>query len=339
MRERTIGLISACAAFAFAGLCVVSCAERPLPAQHNPAFDGAHAYEYLVKQCDLAPRTPGSDAHAKCPQFLKDELGKYCDAVSLQKFTYADKRQVGRLIDGTNIIASINGRDPNAKRILLCAHWDSRSVADHDPNPANRSHPVPGANDGASGVAVLLEMARTLKAAPPPVGVDLVLFDLEDMGDESAVSGDKTANLWCIGSQQFVEKYYDAPISPTHGSLKDTIQFGILLDMIGDKNLQIKLEANSWDKAGDVVRRVWASADRVGAKGFLRTRGRAIIDDHIAFLERGIKVIDLIDFDYPYWHTTQDTPDKCTAASLQQVGDVLVDVIYVSQEERPTTDH
>ena len=338
MRSRTITLLCACGAFALIGLFAVSCAEPPALVPSGPAFDGGHAYEYLVKQCDFGARTPGSDAHAKCLELLKDELGKYCDAVTLQHFIYADRRAQGRSIEGTNIIASINGRDPNARRILLCAHWDSRPVADHDPNPANRSHPVPGANDGASGVAVLLEMARVLKAAPPPVGVDLVLFDLEDMGDEGAVSGDKTANLWCIGSQQFVEKYYDAPISPTHGALKDTIRFGILLDMIGDKDLQIKLEANSREKAGDVVRRVWASAERVGAKGFLRTRGRAITDDHIAFLERGIKVINLIDFDYPHWHTTQDTPDKCSAASLQQVGDVLVDVIYASQEERPTTD-
>jgi hypothetical protein len=286
----------------------------------KPSFDGNRAFTLLQAQCEFGPRTPGSEGHRQCGDFLVRELQKYADKVWEQTFDYRDKEDTSAVYKGRNIIASFNINPKENYRVLLCAHWDTRPFSDKDPDPAKRSLPVLGANDGASGVAVLLEMARILEENPTNFGVDIVLFDLEDMGSYNASAYPDSLNQFCVGSEYFAanSKIYRP-------------RYGILLDMIGDKNLVIKKEGYSWSNARDIVEKVWAAAEKTGATAFVDEIGEPLFDDHIAFLQRGIKVIDLIDFGYPYWHTTEDTPDKCSAESLQQVGGVLVEVLYGGQ--------
>jgi Zn-dependent M28 family amino/carboxypeptidase len=200
------------------------------------------------------------------------------------------------------------------ERILLCAHWDTRPYADQDPDPQKRTRPILGANDGASGVAVLLEVARVLRQIPPVKGVDIVLFDGEDYG--RGFNGDTSD--YFLGARRFaaVNKGKYAP------------RLGILLDMIGDKDLTIYYEGNSNRTYPDHVARVWQAAAVLGYKQFIRQGKYTISDDHIPLLEAGIPCIDLIDFDYPPWHTAGDTPDKCSPQSLKSVGDVVLKVVY-----------
>ncbi|MDQ7051613.1 MAG: M28 family peptidase [candidate division KSB1 bacterium] len=194
----------------------------------------------------------------------------------------------------------------------MAAHWDSRPWADQDPDSANHNKPVPGANDGASGVAVLLEIARVLKQNPPPVGVDIVLFDGEDLGSEGY------PDTYAAGAQYFAQKK----------SVHYAPYLGILLDMIGDRELQIYREANSVRYAPAVVDLVWNYAARLGISNFYNPVRHEVFDDHVPLLNVGIPCIDLIDFDYPYWHTVHDTPDKCSPESLEKVGRVVLAVIY-----------
>lgn len=283
----------------------------------RPSFEGDRAFAYLQAQCDFGPRNPGSIGHQQCGDFLIRELQKYGDKVWEQTFDYRDKENTSTVYRGRNIIASFNLNPQKNYRVLLCAHWDTRPYADQDPDPGKRFMPVPGANDGASGVAVLLEMAQILKEHPPDFGVDIILFDLEDMGAYNASAHPDSLNQFCIGSGYFAD----------HGQTYRP-RYGILLDMVGKKNLQIKKEGFSWSNARNIVEKVWGVAERVKATAFVDEIGEPLHDDHIAFLKKGIRVIDLIDFDYPHWHTTEDTPDKCSPKSLQQVGDVLVEMIY-----------
>jgi len=215
----------------------------------------------------------------------------------------------------TNLIAAF--RPQAATRILLCAHWDTRPRADRDENNSRRNDPMIGANDGASGVAVLLEIAGLLQSAPPPVGIDIVLFDGEDYGKE----GDRDRYL--LGSKYFAE----------HGHGKYVPRFGILLDMIGDRELEIPKEQNSLRFAPDIVQLLWNTARELGVTQFVDEVGDEVLDDHWPLNAAGIKTIDLIDFNYPdrtnrFWHTHQDIPENCSAESLEAVGAVLTHVIY-----------
>ena len=267
------------------------------------AFDPQRAYRDLVRQCDFGPRVPGTEAHAKCAQWLADQLRADADEVALQQFT---SRVRGKPLPLTNIVATFN---PKGKRhLLFCAHWDSRPTADRDPDPAKRAAPIAGANDGASGVAVLLELARALKAHPPRQRVTIVLFDGEDYGPG--------VEEMFLGSRFFAE-HYSGP-SPA---------WAVLVDMIGDRELRIAQEQFSLNKAPEVVHRLWAAAAGAGSPAFVRQPGPAVLDDHLPLLQRGIPCIVLIDLDYPYWHTLQDTPDKCSPESLSQVGRTLLRAI------------
>lgn len=276
----------------------------------RPAFDGEQALREVAKQVELGSRAPGVKERCLTHSHLLVTLNRYAGQVDEQRFVYTDPHNPARVYAGANLFASFN---PDLdQRIMLAAHWDTRPVADQEADPLKRAQGVPGANDGASGVAVLLEMARLLHAHPPPVGVDLVLFDLEDMGS------DETQTPFAIGSAQFVK--HNPDYRPA---------YGVLLDMVCDKNLRIPKEAWSWAYARSVVEHIWAAARRTGAHAFIDAPGMSVVDDHLAFLKRGIPVVDLIHTPFPpYWHTTRDTPDKCSAQSLQQVGDVLVELIY-----------
>jgi glutaminyl-peptide cyclotransferase len=280
-----------------------------------PEFLSTNAFELLVRQTSFGPRDPGSSGHRDCLQFLVTSLKSCTDNVRIQEFSHIGYD--GRKLPLTNVIASFNSEAPS--RILLCAHWDTRPRAERDENPARRQEPIIGANDGASGVAVLLELARIFKNHPPPVGVDIVLFDGEDYGRE----GD--TDRYLLGS-----RYYAKNIPPDRQP-----RYGILLDMVGDANLELPKEQNSIRFAPDIVKTVWNAARELGINQFIDQVGDEILDDHIPLNEAGIRTIDIIDFAYPdathkYWHTHDDTPEHCSAESLGAVGTVLVQVVYTS---------
>jgi len=279
----------------------------------TPAFDGHKAMEFLTKQTDFGPRNPGSAGHQKCLMFLQTEMQKYAASVSLQPFTHHG--YAGEIFTLTNVIASFN---PSAKtRLLLLAHWDSRPRADQDPDSTKQNRPILGANDGASGVAVLLEIARHLKQQEPAAGVDMLLTDGEDYGTEHDIA------RYLLGTRYFSENLPPG-FSP---------KFGILLDMVGDTQLELQKESYSLQFAPDIVDLVWSTAKELGVFQFTDNVQGFVTDDHLPLNRVGIPTIDLIDFNYPdtsnrYWHTTQDTPDKCSGESLDAVGRVLMHIIY-----------
>ena len=274
----------------------------------TPLFNEQTAFEYLEKQCAFGPRNPGSDGHQKCLAFLIAELKKSTDHVETQQFTQMLPVQ-SKMADMTNVIAHFGtGSSP----VILCAHWDTRPVADEDPDPSRHHEPILGANDGASGVAVLLEMARLFKSSPPPVPVDIVLFDGEDAG----IGHDPDS--WCLGSKFYSE-------SP---KVKRFARFAVLLDLIGDQDQHLPVEYYSKTYAPHVVDRVWGIAESLGISAFSRDIGTAVVDDHLNLLRAGIPTVDIIDFDYPYWHTMGDTPEHCSEESLGNIGRVLVQLIY-----------
>ncbi len=263
------------------------------PTAQPPAFDGQRAYADVKHQVAFGPRLPGSQAHAQVIDWLQAELSASGWSVELQETTYFNQPV-------RNVIARRGeGRAP---WIILGAHFDSRFTADQDPDPDRRADPVPGANDGASGVAVLVELARIL-----PRDLDkqiwLVFFDAEDQGRISGWD-------WILGSRAFVEQLSGSP---------DSV---IIVDMIGDADLNIYKERNS---DPELTKEIWQAAAGQGyADVFIPEYGYSILDDHTPFLQKGLRAIDIIDFDYPYWHTVEDTPDKVSGQSLQAVGDTLL---------------
>lgn len=278
-------------------------------AQKAPVFSGENAYKYLQKQCDFGPRNPGSEGYRQCRDYLIQTMRLFADDVSTQPFLLSFSNPTTS-VSATNIIARFQ---PNkSDRIFLCAHWDTRPWADQEPDPKQHDTPIMGANDGASGVAVLLEIATLLHTQKPEIGVDIVLFDGEDEGSE----GEERS--WAKGSAVFAQQL-GSQFHP---------RFGILLDMIGDADLTIYKESFSNQYAPDAVNLVWNRAANLGVTEFIPQVGYGVFDDHIPLLEAGIPCIDLIDFNYPYWHTLKDTPDKCSPQSLEKVGRVLTSLIY-----------
>jgi Zn-dependent M28 family amino/carboxypeptidase len=284
----------------------------------TPLFVGSKAYEYLLKQMAFGPRNPNSTGHANCLSYLTSELRALADRVELQQFTQAGYNQ--EILRLTNIIASFNIEA--SSRVLLCAHWDTRPRADNDQDKSRRDTPILGANDGASGVAVLLEVASLLHTQRPAIGVDIVLFDGEDYGLE----GDSQNYL--LGSRYFARNK-----KPGYQP-----RFGVLLDMIGDADLQVPKEGYSMRYAPDVVALVWDIAKELGYMQFVEEVGVDIMDDHLPLNEAGIKTIDIIDFNYPdqsnkFWHTHLDIPENCSSESLEAVGTVITHVIYTQHPQ------
>ena len=274
----------------------------------RPVFDGRRAYSDLQTQCSFGPRVAGTEAHRKTVDFLLTSLKETTDICRVERFSVFDSLS-GQQIEMANIIASYY--PDQKKRALLCAHWDSRPYSDQDPDSSKHNLPVMGADDGASGTALLLEIGRLLKDFRPPLGVDIVLFDGEDYGTDDWLSG------WFMGSRYFVNA------NPGYRP-----RIAILVDMIGDNDLQIYREGISEKYAGDLNDYIWKIAAELGVVAFVDSVKHEISDDHLSFLSKRIKAIDIIDFDYPYWHTQQDTPDKCSPESLEKVGRVLVAAIY-----------
>ncbi len=282
--------------------------ERP------PRFSAERAFAHVEQQVDFGPRISGTEGHAAARAYFVEVLERHSPRVVELPFTYVTPDR--DTLAGYNIFASFHPeRQP---RVLLAAHYDTRPEADRDPDPARRTEPVPGANDGASGTAVLLELARHLHRLPENVGVDIALFDLEDIGEYASSEGDEDAIPFAIGSEAFVEQ------NPTYRPA-----WGVVVDMVGDPGLVIPQEGYSMQYARHIVERVWRSADRVGASAFVNRPGGAVMDDHVPFLRRGIPVINIIHQPFPdTWHTTADTPENVSPESLKQVGDVLIDLLF-----------
>lgn len=256
----------------------------------SASFSGLRAYADVETQVALGERTPGSAGHAQIREWMRAELESAGWDVDIHQ-----TERMGHPI--YNVIAKRGDAEPE---IILGAHYDTRFVADNDPNPNKRDEPVPGANDGASGVAVLLELARTLPEDAPPVW--LVFFDAEDNGRIEGWD-------WILGSRAFVE---EIPVRP---------RAVVIVDMIGDADLNIHLERNS-DK--ELRAEIWKTAEELGyGDVFINTEKFSMLDDHTPFLQAGIPAVLLIDFDYPYWHTVEDTVDKVSPESLEAVGKTL----------------
>ena len=295
-----------------------------------PNFNADSAYRFVAKQTDFGPRVPETQAHAACAEWLAAKLSEFADTVVVQDFRA--KLFNGKGIDGQNIVGVFH---PEAKkRIVLCAHWDSRPYADHDPDEANIHTPIDGANDGASGVGVLLECARLFKAQPLPekLGIDIILFDLEDYGphvDEAEKYYDEEVNYWALGSQ------YWAKHPHIYGY---KAYYGILLDMVGGPNPNFPKEYYSQGYAASVSNKVWRKAYDLGYRSFFSNElGAPISDDHIPMNEvAGIPTIDIIDLQpessnecFPeVWHTLNDNIDNIDRNTLRMVGNVLLHLLY-----------
>jgi glutaminyl-peptide cyclotransferase len=284
---------------------VVGCGSE----EAQQEFTGDRAWQYLLSQCDIGPRPPGSAEHDRTVDFIVARL-KECGAkVTLQRFKKGDP-YADRTLTFTNIIGSYS--PDRKKRILLAAHYDTRPWADREESDSLRAIPIMGANDGASGVAVLLEIADMLAVKTPTgVGIDLVFFDGEDYGKE----GDLEHYL--IGSRHFAANL---------GGYRPAC--AIVLDMVGAAGARILQEGNSLGGARELTEELYRRAATLGLDVFVDRRGDSIYDDHIPLLLAGIPTVDLIGFPYEYWHTLEDTPEKCSRETLRQVGVLVADVLY-----------
>ena len=286
-------------------------------------FNADSAYNYVKKQLEFGPRVPGSEAHAQCAEWFIDFFNEKADTVYVQDFR--TRLYNGKSIDGKNIIASFN---PEAKkRILLAAHWDSRPFADHDPDRTKWNTPIDGANDGASGVGVLMEVARALKENPINTGIDIILFDLEDYGAPQYLNL-MTNDDWALGSQYWSKNPHVYNYSA---------YFGILLDMVGASNPRFPKEYYSQQLAPSLSNEIWRMARELGYdQYFINEIGHPINDDHIYVnVNANIPMIDLIHLEdnenssfYPYWHTLNDNIHQIDPNTLGMVGNVVLNVIY-----------
>jgi len=297
--------------------------SQPVKQQNVPAFDADSAWVFVENQVKFGPRVPNSEAHVACGNYLTSELKRFGAQVYEQEATLTAYN--GTQLKAKNIIGSYNPE--NSKRVLLFAHWDSRPYADHDKDPANQMKPIDGADDGASGVGVLLEMARQFSIKSPAIGIDIIFFDAEDYGTPEFVKEYKE-NTWCLGAQFWAKNPH------VKGYKAD---FGILLDMVGAKNASFFKEATSMRYAPQIVEEVWSTARDLGyGKFFINAEGGAITDDHqYVILGRNIPCIDIIYTDPesdngfgPHWHTQNDTMDNIDRETLKAVGQTVLQVVY-----------
>ncbi len=275
-----------------------------------PRFDADRAWFFLTQQVDYGPRVPGAQAHKKTQELIISTLSASGFSTHTQRFrAYAPL--LGKEVEGTNLY----GVKPPASqaRYILSAHYDTRPRADMDPRPEYRTQPIPGANDGASGVAVLLAIAESLKGTTPPHPIALVFFDVEDSGIPQDVRS------YCLGSQALADSLPTELLS---------MELGINIDMVGKKGLRIPMELYSLHAARSEVETLWDVGTRTAPSVFVKKEGRPIYDDHMPFLERGRKFINVIDFDYPQWHTMDDSIEQCSPQSLKAVGETLLRFLF-----------
>ena len=289
------------------GAAAQTAAAPPAP---STGFSGQAAYDYAKTQFDFGPRVPGSVAARKAGDWIISQMRARADTVIVQSFTYTTAS--GKKLPLRNILARF--RPELTDRVLYLTHWDSRPVAESAASEAERKMPTPGANDGASGVGMFIALGDVLRKTKPIVGVDLLFTDGEDYGDFGPPEVDVL-----IGAKYFANHLPSPGYKPI---------FGVLWDMIGDKDLRIPYEMNSFQQVPDVVSRVWQTAADLGyGNVFVQESGGLITDDHIPLLNAGLRVIDVIDLTYPPHHTPQDTMDKISAQSLGIVGDVATALV------------
>lgn len=315
------------------GLCafvLLSCAQPKAEQSENtkpknvPAFSADSAYSYTSAQVAFGPRVPNTDAHKKCALYLAAKLREFGAQVTEQSATLTAFN--GDVLQSVNIIGSYN---PEAEsRVVLFAHWDSRPWCDNDPDPANRSKPVLGANDGASGVGVLLEMARQFGAGKPDIGVDIIFFDAEDYGAPQNHSS-QSEEAWCLGTQYWAQ----SPHVPGY-----TARYGVLLDMVGAPGATFYKEGYSMYYANSVVDKIWTLAASLGFGSYFRTETIGPITDDHYYMNKiaGIPSVDIIHYRNEgndsgfgkYWHTVDDTMQNVDKNTLNAVGTTLMHLVY-----------
>jgi hypothetical protein len=301
---RSAGWKAALSLLALAG---VSCAAAP-PARHP--VDPARLHARVVKQVEMGPRIPGTPGHDAIVRWLESELKRMGAVVEEQ--TFLDTLPSGPLTV-RNLRARFAATQPGARRVVLAAHYDTRPWCDQDPDSSRRNQPLPGANDGGSGVAVLLEVGELLAAHKAPVEVELVFLDAEDLGREAH------PDEYSRGALGYARRIgADRPVA------------AFVFDMVGDRDLDIYPEATSSSRAASLVALVWEGAKAVKATGFREGIRHMVTDDHVPLLDAGIPAVDIIDFDYPAWHTSSDTPDQVSGESLAQVARVAAWLVYDS---------
>ena len=305
------------------------------PAQAgDPAtrFDGDRAYDYLRQICQLGPRISATEGMTRQQRLLTEHFQKLGAEVRLQEFPYKHP-QTGRRIRLANLI--VHWHPDAQERILLCTHYDTRPYPDREINPALRKAPFLGANDGGSGTALLMELGHHVAGMPDGLGLDFVFFDAEEL-----VYDDRT-DPYFLGSRWFAREYVNEP--PPH-----RYTAGVLLDMVGDAQLSVYQERHSatFPSTRPLVKEVWGVAKRLEVAEFIPRVGYEVLDDHLPLNQVAkIPVIDVIDFEYPkrdnspgggrYWHTTADTPARCSADSLGKVGWVIQNWLHLRLAQEP----
>jgi hypothetical protein len=288
------------------GIAGVACAQ--------PRFevDGERALGRVVFQVDAGSRVPGTRGHAKVEEWIAAELERAGARVERQRFLDSTLGRSEELVNVIGRFGASAGRDRHGP-LVLCAHSDSRPFADEDPDVARRNDPMPAANDGGSGVAVLLEVADLLAKRPPPCPVDLVFFDGEDQGRP------EEPGTFSRGARGYAARL-----------TQPKPRGAFLFDMVGDRSLAIHTEGISLERASNLTELVLDAAKAVGASHFHADPRYHVVDDHVPLLDAGIPAVDLIDFDYPAWHTTHDLPDQVSAESLAEVARVAAWLVYRS---------
>lgn len=290
-------------------------AQAGTPGSGNPEFSGAVAFQWIQSQCDIGPRTPGSQGNIELRQVITDLARQSGLSVSSLCFT-TDDPMSDKPVELCNLVVTAAPEMGNT--LWLGAHYDTRPVCDKDPDPKKRDQPLVGANDGASGVAVLLHLMEIMAQHAPARRVDLLFLDGEDSGSAGK------PHEYCLGSAHLAQTWQDFG-SPLANSAPQGV---IILDMIGDSDLSIPMEQYSARYSGQLLEYVYQRAEKLGLEAFVAAPGPAVYDDHVPFIQAGLPAIDLIDFDYPLWHTSGDVPEACSPESLAQVGTLMVDLIY-----------
>ena len=318
-------------------LCIASCGSSQKTsgveqddnqAASIPEFSGDSAYTYTERQCGFGPRVLGSEAHEKCGQYIMSEFRRFGCRTFAQNAEFV--RYDGKSFKGYNIIAQTN---PSAAyRIVICAHWDSRPWADQDSDPAKRHLPVMAANDGASGVGVMIELARLLQKDTVAYGVDFICFDAEDMGTPAWEKSDgDDSDTWCLGSQHWAKNPHSTSIS-----------YGILLDMVGGTGSSFYQEGFSSRYAQSIVKKVWDAAAQAGyGEYFPTSQGGYITDDHLPMNRIAhIPTIDIVNYYPTYengfgptWHTSHDTMNNISVETLKAVGQTVVQLLYTENHD------
>jgi glutaminyl-peptide cyclotransferase len=290
-----------------------------------PAIDGQRAYDYLKKIVEIGPHTAGSEANTRVRKLVAGHFTKMGAKVREQPFR-AVHPTTGKPLVMTNLVAS--WKPDVLQRVVIGAHYDTRPHPDQEDLPERRNLPFVGANDPGSGIAVLMEIANHLTDLDTQWGVDLVLFD----GEELVFGNDPRVGEYFLGSEEFARIYVE---QRDRRRSKVRYAAGMVLDMVGGRELRIKQEPNSVDAAPQLVRQVWEVARSLRINSFRREMGREVMDDHLALIRAGIPTIDIIDFDYPYWHKADDLPENCSADSLADVGRVVTTWLTLPPKPQP----